>query len=279
MKVVLTARRKDKLDGNITLIKEFGGEAATFVCDVSSPKSLADAFSFAEETYGGIDFVFANAGIEGAHLDSPLVEQDDHADIQMVCDINIVGAIQTLKNAVKVFEKRGGGTIAFTSSILAFYGHAQQAATSSGMAPGSVIPYTTSKAAVDMLAEAAHGSYGEQGIKVYNFNIAHYESEMAARLGRKEESTHFPFNPIRKERLGNPIHIAEVLLAILNGSSKWPAGSALVLDNDITFHAKHFVHTRMSPGAPEYSGLPSPAELKPFAMDVKGEPYKFEHDL
>lgn len=275
VKVVLTARRKEKLSANVDAIKGAGGEAAAFSCDVSNGTSVADAFAFAEKTYGGVDFVFANAGIEGpGTLVQGLVDQDDDAHIQAVFDINSVGAVHTLKHAVKAFEKKKGGTIAFSSSILSNFGEHQKILSSFGGPPGNLLTYTASKAAVDMIVEAAHGSFADQGVKVFNLNIGMFWSEIQERVGGKEDGDG-AFNPIFKCCMGNPKSIADVLLAILDGSSKWPAGSHFVVDNDATFDAKHLFDTRKKLGSLESLGWPSPEELKPFAKDVRGEPYNF----
>ena len=277
MKVVLTARRASKLEQNVQEIKAAGGEAVAKECDVSNSVSIQWAFAFAEEYYGGIDFVFANAGIEGQLFKTGLTETDDK-ELQSLFDINVVGAAETLKYAVLAFEKRGGGTIAFSSSIAAFCGDVcRMVVNSLGVPRGSGIGYMATKAALDMVAEGAHGAYHDKGVKVYNLNIAEFASEMGTRLGFEQDNT--PFNPIFKNSLGNPIHIAEALIAILDGSSKWPAGTSFMIDNDATVHAKYFYDKRKEPGPPEHLGWRSPEELKKVAMDVKGEPYKFKDEL
>lgn len=280
MKVVATARRKDKLVALVEKIKSAGGDAVAFQCDVSNGVSVAWAFSFADETYGGVDFVFANAGIEGGLMQKPLADQDSQRDIRSVFDINVVGVLETLRHSVTAFEKRGGGTIVFSSSVAAWCGNACHEAMTKGGAPkGHGMAYMASKASVDMIADMAHGTYMDQGVKVYNFNIAQFASEMGSRCGFEENATSAPFNPIRKESIGNPVHIAEAIIAILDGTSKWPAGTAIAIDNDITVHAKHFFDKRKDPAALEHWGWRSPEELKKVAMDVKGQPYRFKEEL
>merc|ERR1719263_2081421 len=122
-----------------------------------------------------------------------------------------------------------------------------------GLSRGHGITYMASKAALDMVAESAHGTYHDKGVNVYNLNIALFASEMGGRLGFEAEKP-APFNPIVKEKLGDPIHIAEALIAILDGPSQWPAGSAFMIDNDITVHAKYFYDKRKDPASIEYLG-------------------------
>eukprot|EP00658_Telonema_sp_P-2_P048669 TRINITY_DN37009_c0_g1_i1.p1 TRINITY_DN37009_c0_g1~~TRINITY_DN37009_c0_g1_i1.p1 ORF type:complete len:275 (+),score=81.12 TRINITY_DN37009_c0_g1_i1:253-1077(+) len=270
MKVVLAARRIDKLEANVAEIEAHGGSAMAVRCDVTNPVSVEWAFDQAERAYGGLDFVFVNAGWEGNLLRCGHAEVPS-STLQQICDVNVVGAMETLRRAVIAFRKRGGGTIAFSSSIAALDSGASQAAMNAlGVPAGSSIAYSATKAAVDMIASSAAGSYAEEGINVYNFNIGVFKTDMAGRLGLEEDAS---YNPIFKESGGDTKHIAEVALAILDGSSLWPPGSSIIIDNDATIHAKYFYDTLRDPAGPEYFGWRSPDELKAVACDVKGAPY------
>ena len=103
---------------------------------------------------------------------------------QALFDVNVVGVLHTLKHAVMAFEKRGGGTIAFTSSIAALCGSKVAAATNEfGLPSGSHIAYCATKRAVDCIAENAHGTYHASGVNVYGLNVCEFLSEMGGRLG------------------------------------------------------------------------------------------------
>jgi hypothetical protein len=91
---------------------------------------------------------------------------------------------------------------------------------------------------VDSIAESAHGSYSGKGVRVFNLNLGEFMSEMGAHLGFDENPALRAFNPINQTTLGHPKHIAACLIAILNGSSRWPAGSSILIDNHLTVDAK-----------------------------------------
>merc|ERR1712224_532817 len=193
--------------------------------------------------------------------------------MKQLFDINVTGAAETLKYAVKVFESQGGGTIAFSSSVAAFCGQTMRRVMNAiGLPRGNAISYCATKAALDMIATGAAGAYGDEGIKVYNFNIGEFATEMGSRLGFEQDDA--GFNPIFKKSLGDPKYIAEVIVAILDGSSKWPPGSALCIDNNVTIDSKYFYDKLKVLDAPmETMGWPTVDELKAVACDVKGEPY------
>ncbi|CAE8586059.1 unnamed protein product, partial [Polarella glacialis] len=255
-----------------------GGTAAAKTCDVSDSESLAAAFAFAEELYGGIDFVFANAGIEGNTKSTPHADTEDGM-LAAVFSINTTAQAITLKYAVRSFEKRGkgGGTIVFTSSVASFCNPLMlsQLAEQPTSQRGSFIAYFASKSALDMIASAAHAAYFEQNIRVYNLNLAQFKSEMGQRLGFEQDKT--PMNPVFKASVGDPIHVAEVIIAILDGTSCWPPGSAFLVDNDMTVDAKYFyAHLRDPASTGQNFGWPSVEALKAVGRDVRGHPRKVQ---
>jgi len=62
-KVVLAARREDRLQQSKAEIESAGGEATFKVTDVTSYEQMQDLAQFAIKTYGKIDVMFNNAGL------------------------------------------------------------------------------------------------------------------------------------------------------------------------------------------------------------------------
>ena len=62
-KVVLGARRRDKLDRIVAQIRETGGEAASQPLDVTVQAENDAIVQLALDTFGGLDAVFLNAGL------------------------------------------------------------------------------------------------------------------------------------------------------------------------------------------------------------------------
>lgn len=60
--VVVCARRVERLDSLVTEIRTAGGQALALRCDVTDPKDVENAFSVAQQVYGSVDYVVANAG-------------------------------------------------------------------------------------------------------------------------------------------------------------------------------------------------------------------------
>ena len=62
-KIVLGARREDKLKAIADQIKADGGEAVYRVTDVVKPEDNAALVALAKETFGKVDVIFLNAGL------------------------------------------------------------------------------------------------------------------------------------------------------------------------------------------------------------------------
>ena len=71
-----------------------------------------------EKEFGGIDILFANAGIQSFH---PLLEMED-PDWQITIDVNLTGTANAVRAFAPYIVKRGGGRIILTSSTQGQHG-------------------------------------------------------------------------------------------------------------------------------------------------------------
>ena len=94
-------------------IERSGGRAEVIETDVSVPEMVENGIKQAVETFGQLDIVFANAGINGvwAPLEELSVDEWDET-----LSINLRGTFLTLKYAVPYLKKNGGSVI-ITSSV------------------------------------------------------------------------------------------------------------------------------------------------------------------
>jgi len=72
----------------------------------------------AEQEFGGIDILFANAGIQSFH---PLLEMED-SDWHITIDVNLTGTANAVRAFASYMVKRGGGRIILTSSTQGQHG-------------------------------------------------------------------------------------------------------------------------------------------------------------
>jgi NAD(P)-dependent dehydrogenase (short-subunit alcohol dehydrogenase family) len=94
--------------------KEIGKEALPLTADVSNAAQVAAAVEKVIETFGQLDVVYANAGINGmsAPIDDLRPEEWDRT-----LNTNLRGTYLTIHYTVPHLKKAGGGSIVVTSSI------------------------------------------------------------------------------------------------------------------------------------------------------------------
>jgi NAD(P)-dependent dehydrogenase (short-subunit alcohol dehydrogenase family) len=94
-------------------IEAKGGHALILNADVSDEGQMRTAFTEAGDVFGHLDFVFANAGING--MWAP-IEELAYSDWNATHAINLGGTFLTVHFAIPLMKKNGG-SIVITSSI------------------------------------------------------------------------------------------------------------------------------------------------------------------
>lgn len=148
-RVVLAARRVEKLDALRERIESIGGTALPVACDVRDRASLDEAVRRTLEAFGGIDIVLANAGIG-------IVGQFERLDtdaFRTQFDTNVFGVINTIY-ATLPHLMASKGRLGIVSSAMGRL----------GMPSGS--PYTASKFASYGLAESLYHEFAPKGVSV-----------------------------------------------------------------------------------------------------------------
>ncbi|WNG47198.1 SDR family oxidoreductase [Archangium minus] len=104
-KVVLGARRLDRLETLAERISGAGGETAHARTDVKRREDLSNLVKLACDRYGKLDVLVSNAGVMPVSpLDDLRVE-----DWEEMIDINIKGVLYGIAAALPVFRKQGFG--------------------------------------------------------------------------------------------------------------------------------------------------------------------------
>ncbi len=111
-KVVLGARRSDRLEALANRIAGAGGEAAYACTDVRRRDDLSNLVKLACERYGKLDVLVSNAGI------GPISPLDDLrvSEWEDMIDINIKGVLYGIAAALPGFRKQGFGHFVNTAS-------------------------------------------------------------------------------------------------------------------------------------------------------------------
>lgn len=149
-KVVLGARRLERLEALAKEIREAGGEAVAVATDVAKIEDVRRLVDTAKETFGRVDVVFNNAGLMPlSPLESQRIEEWD----QMI-DVNMKGTLYGIAAALPYMKEQKSGQIINVSSV---YGHKV-------VATGAV--YCATKHAVRAISEGLR-----QEVKDYNIRV------------------------------------------------------------------------------------------------------------
>jgi len=106
-KVVLAARRTEKLEDIVAAILQNGGEAAGLKADVTRKEDLNHLVTLALTTFGRLDVMINNAGVAQLYR----MEELDVEGWEQMIDVNLKGTLYGIAAALPVFKKQGSGHI------------------------------------------------------------------------------------------------------------------------------------------------------------------------
>src|SRR3954466_7216972 len=122
-KVVLGARRADKLKQIVADIEKDGGEAAFQELDVTDSSQNEAIVKLAKERFGRVDVVFLNAGIMPNAPLSALKTDEWHQTV----DVNIKGVLNGVAAVLPTFIAQKSGHVIATSSVAGLKAYANGA--------------------------------------------------------------------------------------------------------------------------------------------------------
>jgi NAD(P)-dependent dehydrogenase (short-subunit alcohol dehydrogenase family) len=172
--------------------------------------------------HGGLDIVFANAGISGGLASIFEQTAEDWAEILR---IDLIGPFLAIKHAAPALKARGGGSIICTASVAGLRSGAGGAAYSAAKA-GVINLVTTAAqqlAGTGIRVNAICPGLIETGMTELIYKTAR-EKGVAGRIGE--------LNPLR--RGGEPIEIANAALFLASDESSYINGQALVVDGGLS---------------------------------------------
>ena len=127
--------------------------------------------------HGGIDIVYANAGVDGREFAARAAQGEPvFADDVMhaVMNVNVMGTLHTIGPALELMMKRGrGGQVAIVSSGTAMLTYGMEL---SGKSMPGAVPYLASKEAQSAVGRGLHYVYKAEGIDVRTIYPGYVES-------------------------------------------------------------------------------------------------------
>jgi NAD(P)-dependent dehydrogenase (short-subunit alcohol dehydrogenase family) len=219
-KVVFSGRREPEGEDTAKLIQQSGAECLFVRSDVSSEADVKVLIEKTVASYGRLDVVFNNAGIESP---MKLLHEQSVEDFDKLMAINVRGLFLCMKYQIQQMLTQGAGVIINNSSmggIIAFAG---------------VSPYIASKHAVMGLTRSVALDYAKQGIRINAVNPGLIATEMMDRLtppGSTPQQTAASIVPMG--RMGTPDEVAAAVVFLCSDAASYITGQSLLVDGGYT---------------------------------------------
>ena len=199
-----------------------GDAAVAITMDAGIEPDVQRTVALAVERFGGLDVMFANAGISGGMAN---IFDTDVALITEVLRVNLIGPFLAVKHAAPEIAKRGQGAIVLTASV-------------AGLRSGAGSPaYSASKAGVINLAQVSAQQLSGANVRVNAVCPGLTETGMTrpvfdyARDAGKMDRVG-KLNPLR--RGAAPEELAEVVCFLASSQASYVNGQAIVVDGGLS---------------------------------------------
>lgn len=168
-KVVLAARRADRLAEQVAEIEAAGGRAIAVSLDVTDEASTRAAYDAAEIAFGTVDTIVANAGVATEKMALGLSVEE----VDGLLAANVRGVFLTVTEGARRLDAAGSrdrqnGRVVIIGSI-----------TAEKIFPATSV-YGATKAAVRHLGKALAREWARRGISVNVIQPGYFASEMTA---------------------------------------------------------------------------------------------------
>ena len=221
-RVLIADWAEEPLDETLQLVRKEGGECFSMRADAGSEGDVRALIARAVAELGGIDGIYANAGISGG---ARTLQDTTPEHFQEVLRINLLGPFLAIKYGSAEMAKQGQGAIVCTASVAGLAAHA------------GPITYSASKAGViNLVRTAAHDLRGTK-IRVNAICPGLIETGMTQAIfstAREKGTDHKigQFTPLG--RGGHPLEIANAALFLLTDEASYVNGHALVVDGGLS---------------------------------------------
>ena len=192
-------------------ITKNGGEAIVVGANVSKAADVARLFKEVDSAFGRLDILVNNAGVFRFGAVTEITEESFHLHY----DINVLGVILTVQEAIKRFGAAGGSIINLSSIV------------GSHPVAGALL-YASTKGAIETLTRGLALELAPRGIRVNAISPGHTETEGNAAAGTFEGEAGAALaaqTPLG--RLGRVTDIAPLAVFLASDESAWITGEII----------------------------------------------------
>jgi len=219
---VVCVDRAETVADTAKAVTEAGGQAVAMAGDAADEAFVRSYIERAVAEFGGLDVIWANAGISGGW--TPMHEQDA-AHWAEILRVNLIGHFLAFKHAAPIMVAKGKGSIIMTASV-------------AGIRSGAGgMPYSASKAGVISLAQTAANELYGTGVRVNAICPGLIETGMTQPIydqarARGTDDKIGQLNPMT--RGGEPHEIANMGLFLASDDASYVNGQFIAVDGGLS---------------------------------------------
>lgn len=218
-KVLAVDRNEEGLRETVEGLK---GQAIAHGADVGDEDAVKAYIARAEKEFGGLDIVYANAGISGGLVSLLDVSVEMFTEILR---INLIGPFLAIKHAAPKMAAKGKGSIVCTASVAGLRANA------------GGVPYSASKAGVISLVQTSANALIGTGVRVNAICPGLIETGMTQPIFDNARAKGVSdkigqLNPL--QRGGEPREIAAMALFLASDEASYVNGQAFPVDGGLS---------------------------------------------
>jgi len=210
--VVNYASSKEGADKVVKEITHNGGTAIAVQADVPNEADVTRLFEETRKAFGGLDILVNNAVYQGYAPIELISAEVFHNSF----NVNVLGPIQTIQAALKLFGDKGGNIINISSGA------------SKMPLPGASL-YSATKAALDAITTSLSKELGAKNVRINSILPGATETEGATSAGvtagSEYEKMFIANTPLG--RRGQPEDIAKAAVFLASDDAAWITGEQI----------------------------------------------------
>ena len=218
---------KEDAEAVVREIKAVGGRAIALAGDVGKAEDCRALVDQVAETFGRLDILVSNAGIQRDAAFTDLTLQD----WQRVIDVNLTGPFLCAQEAIRRFrsqpmlpEAKSRGNIIFINSVhqvIPWAGH---------------VNYAASKGGLKLLMESLAQEVLEEKIRVNAIAPGAIKTPINRPAWSEESALRELLKLIPYGRVGDPEDVARAAVWLASDQSDYVAGTTLFIDGGMTLY-------------------------------------------
>jgi len=213
-KLVVADINQDAAAHVVSEIEAKRGEAIAIRVDVTQPKEVQEMVALTLKSYGRIDILFNNAGI---NIRRP-AETYSFEDWNRVIAINLTGMFICAQAVGRVMMNQGGGKIINTASVSAKLGH-----------PGN-LAYAAAKHGVVGMAKVMAVEWAKYHVNVNCIAPGVIRTSMTAKAFDDTEKYKELLSKVPMGRLGEPDDLVGAVILLASEASNYITGQTIYIE-------------------------------------------------